>query len=151
MGVMANSPPNYAISVLGSSGSAVDPTTIKPDANGVYPPIIHYAGLPNPSSLIGSINGLMQGVFAYGGAMLFVEIMAEMRRPHDFIKSMWSAQFFIWVVYLTYGCVVYGLNGQYSYQISYQGVSIYAWQVVGDMLALCSGLIAAGLYGESPH
>lgn len=28
MGVIANSPPNYAIAVLGSSGSAVDPTTV---------------------------------------------------------------------------------------------------------------------------
>jgi hypothetical protein len=31
MGVMAHSPPNYNISVLGSSGSAVDPSTITPD------------------------------------------------------------------------------------------------------------------------
>jgi hypothetical protein len=31
MGVFAHSPPNFAISVLGSAGGVVDPTTIKPD------------------------------------------------------------------------------------------------------------------------
>jgi hypothetical protein len=149
MGVMAHSPPNYNISVLGSSGSAVDPSTITPDTKtGKYPPIIHYAGNPNPNSLIGSINGLLQGIFAYGGAQLFVEFMAEMRRPHDFIKAMWGAQFFIYSVYLIYGCYVYHFQGQYSFQVTYQGVSPCGWQATGNMLACLSGLIAAGLYGN---
>jgi hypothetical protein len=149
MGVMAHSPPNYSIAKLGSAGASVDPSTITPDPKtGDYPPIIHYGGLPNPNSLIGSLNGLLQGVFAYGGAQLFVEFMAEMRRPYDFIKAMWGAQFFIYSVYLIYGCYVYHFQGQYSYQVSYQGVSIYAWQTVGNMLAVLSGLIAAGLYGN---
>lgn len=148
MGVMAHSAPNYEISVLGSAGSAVDATTITPDANGVYPPIRHYNGLPDPNSLIGSINGLMSGVFAYGGAQIFPEIMAEMRRPWDFIKSMWIAQFFIYAVYLIYGCYTYYWQGQYSYQIAYQGLSVYGFQATCDMLAVVSGLIAAGLYGN---
>ncbi|KAK4545434.1 hypothetical protein LTR36_002784 [Oleoguttula mirabilis] len=148
MGVMAHSPPNYAISVLGSAGGLVDPTTITPDTDGNYPPIIHYNGLPDPSSLVGSLNGLLSGVLAYGGAQLFVEFMAEMQRPRDFLKAMWGAQFFIYAVYLIYGCYVYHFQGQYSYQISYQGVSIYGWQTAGNMIALFSGLIAAGLYGN---
>jgi len=74
--------------------------------------------------------------------------MAEMRRPRDFIKAMWGAQFFIYSVYLIYGCYVYHYQGQYAYQISYQGVSVYGWQTVGNMLAVLSGLIAAGLYGN---
>ena len=115
MGVMAHSPPNFEISVLGSSGSAVDPTTITPDAKGNYPPIIHYGGLP-ASSLVGSLNGLLSGVLAYAGAQLFVEFLAEMRRPRDFLKAMWGAQFFIYSVYLIYGCYVYHFQGQYSYQ-----------------------------------
>jgi hypothetical protein len=96
MGVMAHSPPNYAISVLGSAGAAVDTTTITPDASGTYPPIIHYGGLPISKNLVGAINGLMSGIFAWGGAQLFLEFMAEMRRPRDFIKAMWGAQFFIY-------------------------------------------------------
>ena len=148
MGVMAHSEPNYQIGVLGSAGSAVDPTSITPDANGVYPPVKHYNGLPDPKSLVGSINGLMSGVFAYGGAQIFPEIMAEMRRPYDFIKSMWIAQLFIWIVYLVYGCYVYYWQGQYSFTISYLGLSIYGFQVACNMMAVISGLIAAGLYGN---
>ena len=115
MGVMAHSPPNYAISVLGSAGGTVDPTTITPDAQGNYPPIIHYGGLP-AANLVGSINGLLSGVLAYAGAQLFVEFLAEMRRPRDFLKAMWGAQFFIYSVYLIYGCYVYHFQGQYAYQ-----------------------------------
>ena len=148
MGVMAHSPPNYAISVLGSAGGLADPADITPDAQGNYPPVRHFGGLPDPSSLLGSINGLMQGVFAYGGAQLFIEFMAEMKRPRDFIKAMWGAQFFIYSVYMIYGLYVYHFQGQYSYNLSYQGVSPYGWQVVGNMLAVTSGLIAAGLYGN---
>ena len=115
MGVIAHSPPNYAISVLGSSGGVVDPTTITPDASGTYPDIVHYGGLP-ASNLVGSINGLLSGVLAYAGAQLFVEFLAEMRRPRDFLKAMWGAQLFIYTVYLVYGCYVYHFQGQYSYQ-----------------------------------
>ena len=115
MGVMAHSPPNYAISVLGSAGGVVDPTTITPDAQGNYPPIIHYGGLP-AANLVGSINGLLSGVLAYAGAQLFVEFLAEMKRPRDFLKAMWGAQFFIYSVYLIYGCYVYHFQGQYAYQ-----------------------------------
>lgn len=99
MGIMAHSPPNYAISVLGSAGALVDPASITPDDNGNYPPVKHYSYLPDPSSLTGSLNGLMSGVLAYGGAQLFIEFMAEMRRPTDFLKAMWGAQFFIYSVY----------------------------------------------------
>ena len=115
MGFIAHSPPNYAISVLGSSGGVVDPDTIKPDDAGNYPPIVHYGGLP-AANLVGSLNGLLSGVLAYAGAQLFVEFMAEMRRPRDFLKAMWGAQFFIYSVYLIYGCYVYHFQGQYSYQ-----------------------------------
>lgn len=146
MGVMANSPPNYKISVLGSAGSAVDPSTIKP-VNGVYPPVIHYSSIPT-SSLVGSLNGMLSGVLAYAGVQLFVEFLAEMKRPRDFIKAMWGAQAFIYTVYLTYGCVVYHLQGQYAFNPSYQGVSIYGWQTVGNMVSLLAALIAGGLYGN---
>lgn len=147
MGFIANSAPNYAVSVLGSAGSVVDPTSITADANGNYPPIKHYNGLP-PNSLVGSINGLLSGVLAYAGAQLFVEFLAEMKRPRDFIKAMWGAQFFIYTIYLFYGCFIYHYQGQYSYTPSYQGVSIYRWQVAGNMITLIAALIAAGLYGN---
>src|SRR5436305_191642 len=68
MGVMAHSPLNCSIAKLGSAGASVDPSTVTPDPKtGKSPPIIHCWGFRNPSSLIGSLNGLLQGVFAYGG------------------------------------------------------------------------------------
>lgn len=65
MGVMANSPPNYAISTLGSAGSAVNKATITP-VDGFYPPIVHYNDIPS-NGLIGSLNGMLSGVLAYAG------------------------------------------------------------------------------------
>lgn len=41
--------------------------------------------------------------------MIFPELMAEMRRPRDFIKGMALAQLLIFVVYL-----VYGVSGRFS-------------------------------------
>lgn len=147
MGVIAHSPPNYKIAQLGSAGSVANITSITPDKNGTYPPVMHYNTTP-PGGLIASINGLLSGVFAYAGAQLFVEFMAEMRRPRDFLKAMWGAQLFIYTCYLVYGCFIYAYQGQYSYQPSYQGVSTYGWQTVGNSITLLAGLIAAGLYGN---
>ena len=147
MGVIAHSPPNYGAAKLGSAGSAVDKSTITPDAHGNYPPIMHYTTLP-PGGLVGSINGLLSGVLAYAGTQLFVEFLAEMKRPRDFLKAMWGAQLFIYTAYVVYGSFVYYYQGQYSFNPSYQGVSSYGWQTAGNSLTLIAGLIAAGLYGN---
>ena len=48
---------------------------------GITGPVTTSAGFPKPYSLSKGISGLMNGVFAYGGATLFNELMAEMRRP----------------------------------------------------------------------
>jgi hypothetical protein len=95
MGVVAHSQPNYT-AAGGSAGAALGGTSVTPDANGTFPPIIHSAGLPaSTTGFIGAVDGLMQAVYAYGGAMLFIEFMAEMRRPRDFWKGMICAQSFI--------------------------------------------------------
>ncbi|SPO23615.1 related to neutral amino acid permease [Ustilago trichophora] len=94
------------------------------------------------------INGLMNMVFAYGGAMIFPELMAEMRRPMDFWKGMISAQALICTVYLVYANVIYAYQGQYVLGQSYNGIDKYAFQTVCNMLAILSGTIAAALYGN---
>lgn len=76
MGVAAHTPPNFASAVAAygpeiASGPIHTATTVS---------------LP----LFSKINGIMQMVFAYGGAMIFPEFMAEMRRPMDFWKAMVS-------------------------------------------------------------
>jgi len=113
-------------------------------------PISVTAYWPEGSTVTDHINGLMNAVFAYGGATLFVELMAEMRRPMDFYKGFICAEIFIFVVYITIGTVVYSFQGQYTYNPVYQGIpnSAYAWQTVGNAIAFISGLIAALLYGN---
>ncbi len=152
MGVAAHSLPNYAAAQGASAGAAnfgpAGPTVAPDPTTGAYPAVYTTAGLPNPNSFIGSVNGLMQGVYAYGGAMLFLEFMAEMKRPKDFIKGMACAQVFIYVAYMLYGLFMYAYQGQYAVNPSYQGISPYAWQSVGNILAIISALIAAALYGN---
>lgn len=132
MGVIAHSPPNYA-AALSSLGVEKGPVVTQ-----------SFTHLP----LYSKINGIMNMVFAYGGAMIFPEMLAEMRRPMDFWKGMCMAQALIYTAYLTYGCYLYGMQGQFVLPLSYQGVSSYGWQTVGNVLALITGIIAAGLYGN---
>ncbi|KAF8239666.1 hypothetical protein L208DRAFT_1236102 [Tricholoma matsutake] len=132
MGFVAHSPPNFAAAET-SLGVSKGPV--------VTQAFVH---LP----LYSQINGIMNMVFAYGGAMIFPEIMAEMRRPMDFWKGMVVAQALIFVAYLLYGAFVYGYQGQFTLPLAYQGVSKYSWQTVGNVLSLVTGIIAAGLYGN---
>lgn len=80
--------------------------------------------------------------------MLFVEFMAEMRRPYDFWKGMICAQTFIFCCYLVFGLLNYSRQGQFTINPVYQGVAPYNWQTVGNSLSLVSTLIAALLYGN---
>jgi hypothetical protein len=73
MGVMAHSSPNY-VAVQASYPSLI------PDINNP-PPIRYFAGSPPGLSFVNNINGLMQAVFSYGGATLFINLLSEMRRP----------------------------------------------------------------------
>ncbi|KAI1270978.1 transmembrane amino acid transporter protein-domain-containing protein [Xylaria sp. FL0933] len=147
MGATAHHPPNFSIATLGSVGSAIDPTSIMKDADGNYPPVITFGGLPT-TNLIGAINGLLSGVLAFAGLQLFIEFMAEMRRPHDFLKGMFVAQAVIYTAYVVYGSFTYYYQGQYTFNPAYLGVSDYGWQTAGNVLTLLSGLIAAALYGN---
>jgi len=132
MGFVAHSPPNYAAATA---------------AYGISPgPIVRQRFVSQP--IFAKVNGIMQMVYAYGGAMIFPEFMAEMKRPMDFWKAMICAQLLISTVYMMYGIYVYAFQGQFSLPLAYQGVSKYAWQTVGNVLALISGIIAAGLVGN---
>ena len=147
MGVAAHSAPLYSASAS-SAGYSVNPDLVTPDANNVYPAVTHSGGLPDQANFGASVNGLMQAVYSYGGAMVFVEFMSEMRYPRDFLKGMWSAQLFIYICYMLYGLFMYGYQGQYLQNPSYLGISGYGWQTTGNVLAIVSALIAAGLYGN---
>ena len=67
MAVVHEYPPNYAAS-FSTYATPKGPVY----TSGYWPP---------GTSFVNRINGLMNCVFAYGGATLFNELMAEMRRP----------------------------------------------------------------------
>lgn len=118
MGVMAHSEPNYDAAQAGSAGAATGGSSVAPLPDGSYPAVVTYGTVPpSDNGFVGSVVGLMQGVYAYAGAQLFIEFMAELQRPRDFLKVMWGAQFFIYSVYMIYGSYVYYFQGQYSNQV----------------------------------
>ena len=58
------------------------------------------------------------------------------------------AQALIASVYMMFGLFVYSFQGQFTLALAFQGMSIFAWQTVGNVLAVITALIAAGLYGN---
>ena len=142
MGVAANSAPNYA-TIEASFGPTFGPG-----------PVHRYAGTPpdgkatGGNGFTGSLNGLNQAVYSYGGAMLFISFMSEMRHPWDFWKGLLIADLFIYVCYMFFGIFVYSYQGQYAYNPVMQGLSPYAWQTATNIMNIITGLIAAALYGN---
>ncbi|KAJ5760649.1 hypothetical protein N7520_007805 [Penicillium odoratum] len=131
-------PPNYA-AVLTSYGIEKGP-------------IVTSANWTAGFGLEDRVNAMMNAVFAYGGATLFNELMAEMRRPMDFWKGFIIAEIFIYVCYLVNGMVVYSAQGQFTYNPAYEGIpntnGAYRWQTVGNAISFVTGVIAALLYGN---
>ncbi|KAI9852675.1 MAG: hypothetical protein M1838_006132 [Thelocarpon superellum] len=140
MGVVAHSSPNYK--AVAASYPNVLPD---PDHPG---PIVHTLGTPANLSFTNNINGLMQAVFSYGGATLFCEFMAEMRRPRDFWKGLICAEAVIYTAYMIFGLFVYAYQGQYAFNPANQGITPYNFQTAGNVLGLISALIAACMYGN---
>jgi hypothetical protein len=141
MGVVAHSPPNFA--AVHASNTAFGPGPVKTYAG--TPPA---GGATSGSGFTASLNGLNQAVYSYGGAMLFVSFMAEMRNPWDFWKGLLIADSFIYVCYMFFGLFVYSYQGQYAFNPVMQGLSPYAWQTATNIMNLVTGLIAAALYGN---
>jgi hypothetical protein len=69
----------------------------------------------------------------------------------DFWKGTACAQsliFIAYLAYLAYGVFVYSFQGQFTLPLVYQGVSKYSWQTIGYIVALITGIISSGLYGN---
>ncbi|KAF8210025.1 transmembrane amino acid transporter protein-domain-containing protein [Mycena galopus ATCC 62051] len=133
IGFAARTLPNYA-AAFASSGLMPGPVKVT-------------ATLPGQPLFV-QVNGVFNMVFAYGGAMMFPEIMSEMRRPRDFVKGMAMAQLLICSVYLMYGITLYALQGQFVQAQSYTGLSLYSGQTICNVIGIITGTIAAGLYGN---
>lgn len=132
VGFIAHSSPNYA-GAKASYGISEGP--VRTTAFASYP-------------FYQQVNGAMNIVYAYGGATIFPQIIAEMRRPMDYLKAFTLAQALIFVIYVFYGLYVYSFQGQFTLPVAFQGVGKYSYQTVCNALYLVSTMIAAGLYGN---
>jgi hypothetical protein len=88
---------------------------------GISCPIQTSAGIPPGKTLADNVNGMMNGVFAYGGATMFNESMVEMRRPWDFWKALLIAETFITAVYMIFELLMYSQQGPYVANPTFQG------------------------------
>lgn len=96
MVVASHSDPNYQAAGVLSAGASLQDGSIDQLKDGSWPGVRHYTNIPPTGSFVAALNGIMNTVFAYGGANVFTNFMAEMKRPADFLKAMWISQFFIW-------------------------------------------------------
>jgi hypothetical protein len=115
-------------------------------------PIRTFAGPPpdefmqQATGFAGQFNGINSMVYSYGGALLFVAFLAEMRHPWDFWKGMLCAQSFICVVYIFFGAFVYGHYGQYAISNIGNAIQPLRLQQVNNILGLITAFVACLLY-----
>lgn len=133
MAVVFYYPPNYQAAFT-QNASVLAPIA----------PVAFVTNVPWTAQLIGVLNA----VYSFGGAMIFVEIMSEMKNPKEFIKSLVCAESIIIVCYMVYGIVIYSRQGQFTINPANQGISNYGFQTATNVFNLVSALIAAGLYGN---
>lgn len=132
MAAIAHSPPNFLAAMV-QNGVSPGPVIVKAIINQPFAP---------------QLVGVMQIVVSYGGAMLFIELMAEMKRPFDFWKAMICAQLVIVTIYMVFGIYVYAFQGQFTINPANQGISKFGLQTAGNVLVLIPGLIVGALYGN---
>jgi amino acid transporter len=147
MAVAAHSDPNYTAAGVLSAGATLDNGSVDQLPNGKYPGVQHNTNLPHTGSFVAALNGIMNTVFAYGGANIFTNFLAEMRRPKDFLRAMWCAQAFIWFVYMFYGLFLYGYQGQYSISPAPQTISPY-WAIVVSLALLGDSSTSTFAYAD---
>lgn len=97
---------NIIVMVITMAGTAIyPPVPAQSDHKDLSQPIRKFGWVPPPSYTGGTgagwyeqVSGVQYAVFAYGGAMIFTEFMAEMRRPRDFWKAALCAQLFCYLM-----------------------------------------------------
>lgn len=144
VGVSSNSSPNYATmwGSFGQPGSAFGDTNFPDGTTASAIPVRKFAGSPpdgfasGGTGFLGTYQGINTIIYAYGGAMLFFNLMAEMRNPWDFWKGMLIADIFIYVVYMFFGILQYSFQGQYTYSAAIQSIDPYNYQTAGNILSI---------------
>jgi hypothetical protein len=80
--------------------------------------------------------------------MLYIEFMAEMKRPLDFMKAVYIMEAFVIAAYIIFGLVLYSQQGQFVYNPANQGLTIYVWQTLTNALNMIGGVIYAIMCGN---
>ena len=148
IGISAVTAPNY-VTMFDNYGANESPygVTNFPCGNSTCPePVKTFAGGPaagyasNGSGFLSTYQGINNIIYAYGGAMIFFNLMAEMRNPWDFWKGMLCADVFIYLAYMFYGIFQYSYQGQYTYGVSYQSITPYNYQTACNILSIIGSL-----------
>lgn len=100
---------NIIVMAITMAGIAIyDPVPSQSNHNDLSEPIKVYGWVPEyTKGWYEQVSGVQYAVFAYGGAMIFTEFMAEMRRPRDFWKAAFCAQLFCYLMYIFFGLFCY--------------------------------------------
>jgi amino acid permease len=127
--------PDYEVIIKSTLINVIEPikTFVGPPPNAYQQQAYGFAG---------QFNGINNMVYSYGGAILFVAFLAEMRHPWDFWKGMLCAQSFICVVYIFFGAFVYGHFGQYSASNIGNAILPLGLQTANNILGLITAFIA---------
>lgn len=110
--------------------------------------VVANAGTTARSTLFDEMLGVDQMVLAWDGATVFLDVIAEMARPREFIYGMVSAEMLFVVVYFIHGIFNYFFQGQYVNVVAYQGINPYSLRLTGNILSIILGMLAATLYGN---
>jgi hypothetical protein len=101
-----------------------------------------------PGGLTFALRPAAADIQIFTGAVLFVELMAEMKNPRDFWKSLLMAGSIIMGIYLTFGMYVYSQQGQLTYIPAVQGIGAYAPRTAGNTINIIVHVVAAAMYGN---
>jgi len=94
-------------------------------------------------------EAVMNIVYAYGGASMFVELMSEMKNARDFWKSLLCCEAIIIGVYMTFGLVFYAQQGQYVSVYPQFGIHNRIARLYCNGIGEFTGIIAACMYGNT--
>jgi hypothetical protein len=94
------------------------------------------ADLRSDLFFIFAVIDVMNAIYSFGDAILFVEFFNEMSRSFDFWKVLVCAEAFIYLIYLFFGLFVYSFQSQYIFNPTYQGRASYAWHATINAIQL---------------
>lgn len=138
-----------ALVFITSYGVAMyDPVPAQSGHRDLSEPIRSSSWIPAGVDWHQQIAGVQLAVFSYGGAMIFIEFLAEMRRPADFWKAALCAQFLCWATYMFFGLFAYSMQGQYSAIVPSVNIASLIFQIITNILGCFVSIAISTLYAH---